>query len=115
MERRSCGGTTDLSGEMSREMIGAGLSRYEIEQPAGAAHEHLASGRRHRRYTVNNGNEAELDEAFDEIGLRETTVRRRVAKCAQRFPLVRRKFEVEIVAHVASSDRAVRASVSDAA
>ena len=115
MDRRSCSGMTDPHVEILVEMIGANLSCDKIEQPARSAYEHLASGRRYHRDSVVDGDEAELQQAFDEIRLRETTVRQRVAKCAQRLPLVRREFEVDIVVHVASSDRTVRASVSDAA
>src|SRR4051794_3009993 len=84
------------------------MSRNEIEQPARSADQHFAACGCHRKHAVIDVDEAELDEAFDEIGLREATIRHRVPQCAQGFPLVRRKFEVDVVAHVASSDSTVR-------
>lgn len=87
-----------------RESLG-----HQIQEPTRSAHQHLTPGRRHRRYTVVNDDKSKLDEPFDNIGLQEATVRQRVAKRAQRLPLVRREIEVDVVAHVASNDSNVHA------
>jgi regulator of PEP synthase PpsR (kinase-PPPase family) len=106
MERRSSGGTIDPQRLVSDEPAS---SCHKIQQAARSTYQHLAASRGHRRHAVVNDNEPELDETFEEIGLREAIVRYGVAKCAQGCPLVRRKIEIDVVVHVASSDINVRA------
>src|SRR4051794_24879274 len=107
MDSRFCGRTV-----MFRTRVA--VSRRQIQQPTRSAYQHLASIRRHDRHAVADDDKAKLDEAFDEIGLRKATVRHRVAKRLQNLPLVRRKIEVDVVAHVASSRGAVRAPLLEA-